>query len=96
MGQTRRLLRGGRVLLRPDLQRRDSPRPCLSRGSSAGLPTHLTPHSFRVMVATALLSQKVPVEGVQYLIAHYHLSSSQFYDGPRRRITRKLVERIPF
>ena len=48
------------------------------------------------MVVTALLSQKVPVEEVQYLIGHSHSSATQFYDRRRRCITRNIVERIPF
>ena len=62
----------------------------------AGLPTHLTPHSFRVMVVTALLSQNVPVEEVQHLVGHSHPSTTQLYDRRRRRINRSIVERIPF
>ena len=33
--------------------------------ADAGFPKILSPHSFRVMVVTALLSQNVPVEEVQ-------------------------------
>ena len=54
-----------------------------TRLAAAGLPTHLTPHSFRVMVVTALLSQNVPVEEVQHLVGHSHPSTTQLYD--RRR-----------
>ena len=66
------------------------------RLSAAGLPTHLTPHSFRVMVVTALLAQNVPVEEVQQLVGHSHPSTTQLYDRRRRRINRSIVERIPF
>ena len=66
------------------------------RLDQAGLPTNLTPHSFRVMVVTALLSQKVPVEEVQHLVGHSHPSTTQLYDRRRRRINRSIVERIPF
>ena len=62
---------------------------------SAGLPDNLTPRSFRVMVVTALLSQNVPVEEVQHLVGHSHPSTTQLYDR-RRRVTRNIVERIPF
>ena len=65
------------------------------RLASAGLPDNLTPHSFRVMVVTALLSQNVPVEAVQHLVGHSHPSTTQLYDR-RRRVTRSIVERIPF
>lgn len=66
------------------------------RLAAAGLPAHLTPHSFRVMVVTALLSQNVPVEEVQHLVGHSHPSTTQLYDRRRRRINRSIVERIPF
>ena len=65
------------------------------RLAAAELPDNLTPHSFRVMVVTALLSQNVPVEEVQHLVGHYHPSTTQLYDR-RRRVTRSIVERIPF
>ena len=64
------------------------------RLAANGLPDNLTPHSFRVMVATALLSENVSVEEVQHLVGHSHLSTTQFYDRRRRRVTRNLVERI--
>ena len=67
-----------------------------TRLAAAGLPTNLTPHSFRVMVVTALLSQNVPVEEVQHLVGHSHPSTTQLYDRRRRRINRSIVERIPF
>ena len=67
-----------------------------TRLAAAGLPTHLTPHSFRVMVVTALLSQNIPVEEVQHLVGHSHPSTTQLYDRRRRRINRSIVERIPF
>lgn len=67
-----------------------------TRLAAAGLPTNLTPHSFRVMVVTALLSQNVPVEEVQQLVGHSHPSTTQLYDRRRRRINRSIVERIPF
>ena len=37
------------------------------RLKAAGLPEILSPHSFRVLVVTDLLSQNVPLEDVQYL-----------------------------
>ena len=66
------------------------------RLKAAGLPGHLTPHSFRVMVVTALLSQNVPVEEVQHLVGHSHPSTTQLYDRRRRGVTRGIVEGIPF
>lgn len=67
-----------------------------TRLTGAGLPTNLTPHSFRVMVVTALLSQNVPVEEVQHLVGHSHPATTQLYDRRRRRINRSIVDRIPF
>ena len=60
----------------------------------AGLPKNLSPHSFRVLVVTDLLSQNVPLEDVQYLAGHAHPRTTQIYDRRRRRVSRKLVERI--
>lgn len=60
----------------------------------AGLPKILTPHSFRVMVVTDLLSQDVPIEDVQYLAGHSHPSTTQVYDRRAHKITRNIVERI--
>lgn len=61
---------------------------------AAGLPKILSPHSFRVLVVTDLLSQNVPLEDVQYLAGHAHPRTTQIYDRRRRRVTRNLVERI--
>ena len=60
---------------------------------AAGLPKILSPHSFRVLVVTDLLSQNVPLEDVQYLAGHAHPRTTQIYDR-RRRVSRNLVERI--
>lgn len=60
----------------------------------AGLPEILTPHSFRVMVVTDLLTQDVPIEDVQYLAGHSHPSTTQVYDRRAHKITRNIVERI--
>ena len=64
------------------------------RLSAAGLPEILSPHSFRVLVVTDLLSQNVPLEDVQYLAGHAHPRTTQIYDRRRRRVTRNIVERI--
>ncbi len=40
------------------------------RLQDAGLPEIISPHSFRGMVVTDLLSQNVPMEDVQYLAGH--------------------------
>ena len=64
------------------------------RLKDAGLPTAITPHSFRVMVVTDLLAQGVPVEDVQYLTGQPHPSATHVHDRSARRVTRNIVERI--
>ena len=63
------------------------------RLKDAGLPGIFSPHSFRVLVVTDLLSQDVPLEDVQYLAGHANPRTTQIYDR-RRRVTRNIVERI--
>jgi integrase/recombinase XerD len=41
------------------------------RMKDAGLPSRLSPHSFRVTTITDLLEQGVPLEDVQHLDAYY-------------------------
>ena len=60
----------------------------------AGLPSIITPHSFRAMVVTDLLTQGVPIEDVQYLVGHAHPSTTQIYDRRARTVSRNTVERI--
>ena len=64
------------------------------RLNNAGLPEIISPHSFRVMVVTDLLSQNVPMEDVQYLAGHSNPRTTQIYDRRSRRVTRNIVERI--
>ena len=64
------------------------------RLKDAGLPEIISPHSFRVMVVTDLLSQNVPMEDVQYLAGHSNPRTTQIYDRRKRRVTRNIVERI--
>ncbi len=64
------------------------------RLKDAGLPTRITPHSFRVMVVTDLLTQGVPLDDVQFLAGHAHPSTTQVYDRRHHRVTRNIVERI--
>ena len=64
------------------------------RLKDAGLPPIFSPHSFRVLVVTDLLSQDVPLEDVQYLAGHANPKTTQIYDRRRRRVTRNIVERI--
>lgn len=64
------------------------------RLKDAGLPGRLSPHSFRVTVATDLLAQDVPLEQVQYLLGHADPRTTRLYDRRQRKVTRNIVERI--
>jgi len=60
----------------------------------AGLPSLLSPHSFRVTTITDLLSQGVPLEDVQNLAGHADPRTTRLYDRRQRKVTRNIVERI--
>jgi integrase/recombinase XerD len=60
----------------------------------AGLPTHLSPHSFRVASVTDLLTQGVSLEDVQYLAGHADPRTTRLYDRRQKKVTRNTVERI--
>lgn len=64
------------------------------RLSDAGLPTHLSPHSFRVATITDLLEQGVPLDEVQHLAGHADPRTTRLYDRRQKRVTRNVVERI--
>lgn len=65
------------------------------RLKGAVLPTHYSPHSFRVTTITDLLEQKeVSLEDVQYLAGHADPRTTRLYDRSGRKVTRNLVERI--
>lgn len=64
------------------------------RMRDAGLPTRLSPHSFRVATITDLLSQGVPLEDVQNLAGHADPRTTRLYDRRKRAVTRNIVERI--
>ena len=64
------------------------------RLQDAGLPTRLSPHSFRVTTITDLLEQGVPLEDVQYLAGHEDPRTTRLYDRRKKRVTRNIVERI--
>ncbi len=61
---------------------------------AAELPANLSPHSFRVAVATDLLRQSVPLEDVQFLLGHSDPRTTRLYDRRQRQVTRNIVERI--
>ena len=65
------------------------------RLKKSGLPTTLSPHSFRVATITNLLTQGVPLEDVQNLANHADPRTTRLYDRRRRKVTRNIVERIP-
>jgi integrase/recombinase XerD len=60
----------------------------------AGLPSPLSPHSFRVATATDLLEQGIPLEDVQYLLGHADARTTRLHDRREQKVTRNLVERI--
>jgi len=64
------------------------------RLKAAGLPSHFSPHSFRVTTVTDLLEQNVPLEDVQYLAGHSDPRTTRIYDRRRRKVTHNIVERI--
>jgi site-specific recombinase XerD len=83
-----------KVLSDHGLSANDMRRLLKRRLKPAGLPPIFSPHSFRVLVVTDLLSQDVPLEDVQYLAGHANPRTTQIYDRRRRRVTRNIVERI--
>lgn len=64
------------------------------RMQRAGLPDNLSPHSFRVAVATDLLDQGVALADVQYLLGHADPRTTRLYDRRQKEVTRHIVERI--
>jgi len=64
------------------------------RMRNAGLPSRLSPHSFRVATITDLLSQGVALEDVQNLAGHADPRTTRLYDRRQRKVTRNIVERI--
>jgi len=64
------------------------------RLKDAGLPDHLSPHSFRVATITDLLDQGILLDDVQYLAGHADPRTTRLYDRRQRKITRRIVDRI--
>ena len=64
------------------------------RLKDAGLPSRLSPHSFRVAAIIDLLTQGVPLEDVQYLAGHAEPRTTGLYDRRQKKVTRNIVERI--
>ena len=65
------------------------------RLKAANLPLRLSPHRFRVMAITSLLTQGVPLEDVRSLAGHTEAKTTGLYDRRQKRVTRNIVERIP-
>lgn len=63
---------------------------------AAGLSEHLSPHSFRVTTITELLKQEVALEDMQNLAGHADPRTTRLYDRRKRKITRNIVERVPY
>jgi len=85
--------KSGRLTSRP-LGGGDIGRMVKRRLAAAGLPANLSPHSFRVAVATDLLKQSVLLEDVQYLLGHSDPRTTRLYDRRQLEVTRNIVERI--
>jgi Phage integrase family len=60
----------------------------------AGLPSRLSPQSFRVTTITDLLTQGIPLEDVQYLAGHAEPRTTGLYDRRKKQVTWNIVERI--
>jgi integrase/recombinase XerD len=64
------------------------------RLKDAGLPEHLSPHSFRVTAITDLLGLGIPREDAQYLAGHAEPRTTGLGDRRQKQVTRNIVERI--
>jgi integrase/recombinase XerD len=60
----------------------------------AGIGTRISPHSFRVAIATDLHEQGVPTDEIQTLLGRSDVRTTNLYKRNRRGLTRNLVERI--
>lgn len=60
----------------------------------AGVTINVSPHSFRVAVATDLHAQGVPTDEIQTLLGHADVRTTNLYKRNRRGVTPNLVERI--
>lgn len=60
----------------------------------AGLSTRFSPHSFRVMALTDILSQGISLTDAQVLAGHADPRTTRLYDRRQQRVTRNIVERI--
>lgn len=60
----------------------------------AGPRVRVSPHSFRVAIATDLHEQGVPTDEIQNLLGHSDVRITNLYKRNRRGVTRNLFERI--
>ncbi len=61
----------------------------------AGLPTDVTPHSFRVAAISNLLRSGVPLRAVQELVGHADPRSTEVYDRSDHELPEDVVGKIP-
>ena len=90
----RTTLRRTKKLTQNEMTAGDMARMVKRRLRDAGLPSRLSPHSFRVTTITDLLSQGIPLEDVQNLAGHADPRTTRLYDRRKRKVTRNIVERI--
>jgi len=90
----RTLLRRTKIISNKSVSAIDICRIVKRRAKEADLSPALSPHSFRVTVATDLLAQGLDIKEVQYLLGHADPRTTSLYDRRKQRVTRNLVERI--
>lgn len=56
---------------------------------------HYSPHSLRATTATLLLDSGVPIEEVQDLLDHKHITTTQIYDKRRRSVRDSASHKVP-
>lgn len=54
-----------------------------------------SPHSMRATTATLLLDSSVPIESVQELLDHKHITTTQIYDKRRRSVRDSASHKVP-
>lgn len=54
-----------------------------------------SPHSMRATTATLLLDSSVPIESVQDLLDHKHITTTQIYDKRRRSVRDSASHKVP-
>ena len=90
----RRLTRKTRALKAAAMTADDMGRMIKRRMGDIGLPTPLSPHSFRVGTITDLLMQGVPLEEVQHLAGHADPRTTRLYDRRQKKVMRSVVDKI--